>query len=347
MNPAPFISVVIPCRNERAHIDRCLAAVLANEWPADRMEVLVVDGMSYDGTRDILAAWAARDPRVRMLDNAGKVTPRAMNIGIREARGDFIVRVDAHAEIPATYLEQGVAVLTARADVWAAGGPVARVGIGPGGELVAALTSHWFSTGNTNVRVGEVEGPVDAVLYSVWRREVFQRIGLFDEDLVRNQDDDYHLRIRLAGGVIYQLPSMRARYYVRGTPAQLLRQYAQYGFWKVVVARKHGRFADWKPLVPLAALVLVIALALGYFITPVLAWTAASLTGLYVLLDVLAAATVGRRLGPAAFFKALAFFPLLHFRYAWGMLRGISACYLQRLTAAEIKGRGLYGGLTR
>jgi len=103
MASEPFISVVIPCRNERVFIDRCLDAVLANAWPPERMEVLVVDGMSDDGTRELLAAWCARDARVRILDNPGKVTPLAMNVGARAARGDYIVRVDAHAEIPPTY----------------------------------------------------------------------------------------------------------------------------------------------------------------------------------------------------------------------------------------------------
>jgi len=221
------------------------------------------------------------------------------------------------------------------------------VGEGWGGRLVATVTSHGFATGNARVRVGAAEGAVDAVLYPVWRAEVFERVGLFDEDLVRNQDDDFHLRIRLGGGVIYQTSAMRARYYVRGSAAKLLRQYAQYGFWKVVVARKHGRFADWKPAAPLAFYAtLVLAGALSLVLKPAVLGVAV-LLGVYLGADVAAAFTVGLRLGARAGMAAVALFPALHFAYAYGMLRGVWTCYVARLEAADIRARGLFGGLTR
>jgi hypothetical protein len=221
------------------------------------------------------------------------------------------------------------------------------VGEGEAGRLVAALTSHPFSTGNTNVRVGEKEGPVDAVLYPVWRRDILEKVGLFDEDLVRNQDDDHHLRIRLAGGVIYQLPAMRARYHVRGSPARLLKQYGQYGFWKVVVARKHGRFADWKPLAPLVYFAATAVMLAAWPLWPWLGWLGAALAAVYAAADIVASLTIGSQLGARACFRALALFPALHFRYAYGMVRGVVAVYLQGLSKGEIRRRGLYAGLTR
>lgn len=343
----PFVSVVIPCRNERGYIGRVLASVLASDWPRDRLEVLAVDGMSDDGTREAVAAAAAADPRVRLLDNPARFTPHAVNVGVRAARGDFILRVDAHGEIPPDYIKTGVALLQARPNVWAVGGPLTRAGDGPGGALVAAVLSQPFSTGNTRVRAGDVEGPVDAVGYPMWRRDVFSRIGYFDETLVRNQDDDFDLRIRSAGGVTYQAPAMRAVYYVRSSVANLLRQYSQYGFWKVVVARKHGRYPDWKPLAPLAYAAAVCALTALSFFEHWAAWAPAAMVAAYIVADVFSAASVAKQLSIGVFFAAAGVFPALHAAYAWGMIRGLWTVYILGLSPAQIRDRGLQSGLSR
>lgn len=345
---APFVSAIIPCRNEREYIEAAVRSVLANDWPRDRLEVLVVDGMSDDGTREIVSRMAKLEPRVKPLDNPARFTPEAVNVGVGAARGDYIMRMDAHGEIPADYIARGVAVLKEKPEVWSVGGPASRVGKGEGGRFVAAVTANIFSTGNINVRLGEREGPVDALAYPVWRREVFARVGSFDESLVRNQDDDFDLRIRQAGGIIYQTPKMRAVYYVRSTVGKLLKQYLQYAFWKVVVAKKHRRFADWRPLVPLLFFGLTLILFLGgLFFAPYMAVAAGVLLGIYIAADVVAASTVGWKLGFGKFFLAAAVFPALHVVYAWGMVRAWVEVYVNRLSAAEIKSRGFFTGLSR
>ncbi|HUV86816.1 MAG TPA: glycosyltransferase family 2 protein [bacterium] len=344
---APLVSVVVPCRNEEAFIAKAVGSVLANEWPGDRLEVLVVDGMSADGTRDIIKEIATRDARVRLVDNPDLFAGSAMKVGLAAARGDYVVRVDAHAEIPPQYVTTGVGILEHHPEIWAVGGPVDRVAAGEEGRLVAAVNSNIFATGNTPVRVGRAEGPVDAVLYPVWRRDVFDRVGDFDESLVRNQDDDFHYRIREAGGVIYQTQKMRAKYYVRGSVRQLLRQYNQYAFWKMAVAKKHGRFIDWKPLVPPAFFAALAITAAGGFVTPYLWLVSGALAAAYIIADVAASAAVAAKTGLRNFFKASAIFPVFHLRYALGIVAGIWCFYVRGFSPAETARRGIFNRLTR
>jgi succinoglycan biosynthesis protein ExoA len=344
---APFVSVVVPCRNEEAFIAKAVGSILANDWPRDRMEVLIVDGMSEDGTRDIVKEIGARDARVKLVDNPDLFAGGAMRVGVAAARGDYVARVDAHAEIPPAYIRTGVNTLERAPKVWAVGGPVDRVGAGEEGRLVSAINSNIFATGNTRVRVGRAEGPVDAVLYPIWRREVFDRVGYFDESLVRNQDDDFHYRIRRGGGVIYQAQEMRAKYYVRGSVRQLLRQYSQYAFWKVAVAKKYGRFPDWKPLAPPAYFAVLVMTAAGGFLTPYL-WAAGGVwAAAYLLADAAAAAAVAAKTRFRNFFKALALFPVFHLRYAAGVIAGVWYFYVRRLSPRDVVRRGLYSRLTR
>ena len=342
-----MVSVVVPCRNEEAFIAEAVGSILANDWPADSLEVLVVDGMSDDGTRDVVKAIATRDARVRLVDNPALFAGGAMRVGVAAARGEYVVRVDAHAEIPPDYIKTGVSILEGHPEIWAAGGPVDRVAVGEEGRLVAAINSNIFATGNTPVRVGRLEGPVDAVLYPVWRRDVFERVGDFDESLVRNQDDDHHYRIRAAGGVIFQTQKMRAKYFVRGSVRQLLRQYTQYAFWKVAVAKKHGRFIDWKPLVPPAFFAALALSAAGGFVTPYLWLAGGALAAAYLLADVAASAAVAVKAGLRSFFKALVVFPIFHLRYALGIVAGIWCFYVRGFSPGEVARRGTFSRLTR
>jgi succinoglycan biosynthesis protein ExoA len=324
-----------------------LDSVLANDWPVERMEVLVVDGMSDDGTRDVVGEYAGRDSRVKLLDNPGRFAGDAMNVGVAAARGDLIARLDAHGTVPPEYLREAAAVLAERPEVWAVGGPMTRTGIDDNSRLVAAITSSDFATGNAGKRCGDYEGAVDAVAFPLWRRDVFARVGPFDEAFIRNQDDDFDMRLRRAGGIVFQTPRLRVRYFVRGTPARLLRQYFQYGAWKVLLLKKHGGLPGWTPLAPpafFAALALGIA---GGFVTPWAWLTAGVLAALYFCADVIASAGVAAKTGLRNFFKALALFPGLHFAYAAGLVSGMWFCYVRGFSAPEIRRRGKFAGLTR
>src|SRR5882724_2247566 len=201
---ASLVSIVIPCCNEREHIVPCLDSILASDFLPNVLEVLVIDGMSDDGTAEIACTYATTHPVVRVVQNPERTVSYALNRGIREARGEVIVRMDTHVTYSPTYLRTLVDALVAyRADN--VGGLITTM---PGDDsavahAIALALSHWFGVGNSYFRIGTPTPEprwVDTVPFGCFRRQVFERVGLFDEDLVRNQDDEFNLRLVRGGG---------------------------------------------------------------------------------------------------------------------------------------------------
>jgi glycosyltransferase involved in cell wall biosynthesis len=239
-NPLPFVSVVMPIRNEAAFIAESLGAVLVQDYPADRMEVIVVDGCSTDGTPEILERYRATDSRLVVLSNPARIVPSALNIGIRHARGDIVVRVDGHTVIGLDYVRKCVEYLQ-RDDADNVGGLMRPVGRTYFGRAVALATGSPFGIGNSKFHYSEKEQFVDTVYLGAYRREVFDRIGLFDEELLCNQDYELNYRLSAAGGRILCTPEIRSIYYCRESLTTLGRQYFRYGLSKVRTLRKHPR----------------------------------------------------------------------------------------------------------
>lgn len=234
----PFVSVVMPVRNEEAFIARSLGAMLRQDYPPDRFEVLIVDGMSDDRTRALVQELAAASTvSVRLLDNPARIVPPAMNLGIAAARGEIIVRMDGHTVAAPDYLSCCVAAL-ARTGADNVGGGMACVGEGRFGRAVALATSHPFGIGNAKFHYACTEQEVDTVYLGCWRREAFTRFGLFDEYFLRTQDSEFNYRTRRLGGRIVLCPEIRSQYYNRAAPGRLARQYFQYGFWKTRIMYK-------------------------------------------------------------------------------------------------------------
>lgn len=251
----PRVSVVLPIRNEAAFIGRCLQSVLDQDYPADRMEVLVVDGMSTDDTRAAVHALlrqraADTPPAVRLLDNPAVIVPAAMNLALANASGDVIVRVDGHAVLQAGYVRRCVEVLRATGSA-CVGGVVETVGTGAVGRAIAAAQSSRFGVGGVAFRTGRRQpGAVDTVAFGAYPRAVLAQVGGYDEELACNEDDELNFRLQQAGGRIWYDPSIRAQYFSRATLGRLWRQYYRYGLYKVLVARKRGGFASPRHLVP-------------------------------------------------------------------------------------------------
>jgi len=236
----PAISIIIPCRNEARFIDKCLKSVFSFDPVPGGIEVIVVDGMSNDSTRDILAQWILRQPNIRVVDNPDRIVPTAMNVGIKVSKGDWIVRLDAHSKYPKDYLRLcletsqrtsadnvgGVFITIPRSDSIQA-------------KMVQALTTHRFGVGNADFRLNASEGPADTVPYGFYKREIFNKIGLYDERLVRNQDYELNRRLLRAGGRIWLNPKIQVFYYNQGSLWGLLRQAfftAQWNAWMWYVA---------------------------------------------------------------------------------------------------------------
>lgn len=245
------VTVIVPVRDEAAPLSRCLASLLAQDFPAARMEILVVDGMSSDGT-DRVARDAARGAAasIRVLANPRRTAAAAMNLGIREARGDVIVRLDAHAEAAPDFVRRSLEAL-GRTGADCVGGPIETVGEGATGRAIALSMSSRFGVGGASFRTGSArETDVDTVAFGAYRRAAFERAGTFDEAFVRNQDDEFHLRLARAGGRIVLVPGIRTTYRCRDSLGALARQYFGYGAWKPRVLAKHGRLPALRAFVP-------------------------------------------------------------------------------------------------
>lgn len=323
MAELPLVSVVMPVRNEGAFIDESLGAVVAQDWPPGRLEVLVVDGCSDDDTRERVARLAAQHPEVsiELVDNPRKIAATALNLGIAKARGEVVVRVDGHCVIAPDYVRRGVAVLETDPGVACVGGPLETVGQGPWAAAIAAAMSSRFGVGGSTFRVGsETACDVDTVAFPVFRRAALAAAGPFDEELVRNQDDEYSFRLRKLGWRVRLDPALRAVYYSRSRPSRLARQYLEYGFWKVRVLQKHPAQMSSRQLVPA---VLVLAIAAACLMAP---WSVAPLLGLVLLYGSacgLAALSAGARSGGGTVLRLMGTFPILHLTYGVGFVAGL------------------------
>ena len=246
----PTISVVMPCRNEKVHIEACLRSVLAQEPLQGGMEIIVFDGMSDDGTRDILTRLKEEDSRFKVVDNIKQITPCARNLGIRAARGKYIAILDAHAVYAPTYIHTCVDFLEEHPEVCCVGGPITAVGKGIFGCATALAMSSIWGVGNAKHRFPNYEGYAEGACFPVFRREIFDEVGLFDEELIKNQDDEFNFRIARSGGKFYLLPRAQCTYYVRESPRQLFWQYFQYGFYRVRVLKKHRLPIAFRHFIP-------------------------------------------------------------------------------------------------
>jgi glycosyltransferase involved in cell wall biosynthesis len=320
----PLVSIAIPCRNEAAYIADCLDSILASDYPRDRLEILVVDGYSDDGTREILCRYEAEHPRITVLDNPQLSAPAALNVAIRASTGSVVLRMDAHVLYPPDYVRSLVEGLkqTGADNV---GGVLETVPAEdtPIARAIALGLSHPFGVGNSYFRTGTRERrEVDTVPFGCYRREIFDQIGLFDEELIRNQDDEFNFRLISRGGRVLLLPDVICRYFARRSFRQVARMYYQYGYFKPLVARKVGRVMTLRQLVPsLLIATLLSSAALSAWVPgagAAFAFITATYT-VFVLGCSAAAAGLDLRCGLAL----AAVFPILHFSYGFGFIRGI------------------------
>lgn len=318
----PAISVIVPCRNEKEHIEACVRSILAQEPPPGGFEIIVADGISDDGTDDILKRLAEEDPRLRIVHNPGRVVSTGLNLAIRAARGKIIIRIDVHTQYAPDYVRQCLAVLqeTGADNV---GGPWIARGKGVVSQAIAAAFQSPFSVGGPSGHDPGYEGTLDTVYLGCWPREVFDRIGLFDEELVRNQDDEFNLRLTRAGAKIWQSPRIRSWYRPRESLRELLWQYLQYGYWKVRVIQKHRMPASMRHIVPGCFVLALMVLPLASPWWPPAAWGWVGLLGTYSVCNVAASFLTAARHG----WKLLPLLPWVfacyHFGYGGGFLHGV------------------------
>lgn len=322
--PSPVVSVVMPCRNERAHIEASVRSVLAQRNVDGGFEVIVVDGQSDDGTREVLRLLQAEHPQLRVVDNPERITAFAMNRGVELSRGKQVAILGAHTHYPPDYLATCLELLSEHPEADCVGGTIESRGISPFGQAVAFAMSHPAGVGNARHRYPDYEGYAEGACFPVFRREQLLRTGLYDTTLVRNQDDDLNFRFRQAGGRVFISHRARCTYFVRDTPGSLFRQYFQYGLWRLRVLRKQGEVVAWRQLAPVLFFGWVL---LALLLTPLvpgalrpLLWGPVLLYVVVLLTTMLLSLT---SLAPAAALRVPAALFILHFSYALGFARAL------------------------
>lgn len=319
----PFVSVVMPVRNEAAFIVRSLGSVLAQDYPQDRLEVIVADGMSTDGTRELLATLQERYPQLKVVDNPGRIVSTGLNQAVPLAAGEVVVRIDGHCEIASDYISRCVDHLRS-GSTNAVGGPIHTIGETHMASVIAVAMSSRFGVGGSAFRtVTSGSMYTDTIPFPAYARRILEQAGEYDEELVRNQDDEYNYRLREIGVKLLFASDVRSKYYSRSSLRSLWRQYFQYGYWKVRVMQKHPRQMQVRQFVPaafVAALAVCLATAPFLEVGP---WLLGLVTVAYVIANLGATAVEIRSHG----WRMLPLLPIiyatLHLSYGAGFWAGV------------------------
>lgn len=321
----PCVTVIIPVRNEQYYISSCLARLFQQDYPRDRLEVIVADGMSTDRTREIAESFQGKGIALKVLLNPGLGRSHGLNLAIRAAKGDVIARIDARTVIAKDYLSRCVRTLleTGADNV---GGIQKAIANTVTQDAIGLAMSHFFGAGNAQFRVGKKSGFVDTVYLGCFRREVFEKVGLFDEETpVISEDSDINYRIRKAGGRVYLNADIVVGYYPRETFRDLCKLYFRYGGARAGFLLKHKTFTSWRQLVPPIFILIVASLTVLSLMS---IWSRVALIALlniYIMTDLLVSAYLTLMKKRSSLFGPLLLaFPCMHFAWSFGFFRRLT-----------------------
>jgi len=320
----PFVTVLLPVRNEEGRIRACIESILRQDYPRDRMEVLILDGMSTDRTPEIVREFAEQYPFLRLVANPRKIQVAALNQGIRMARGEYILRMDGHAEYADDYISKCVYYLQkTRAEN--VGGPAVTY---PGGDTltartIAVITQNRLVVGGSAFRTSRRPQYCDTAIFGAWRRDLFDKVGLFNEVLARGEDNEFNSRILKAGGKIFMTPEIRVRYFNQATLRGLLRQAYGNGVWHVLTIIANPQSFKFRYFAPFGFVMWWIVFGLLAVWQRVFLWPLAAAAGLYaILLGIVAVQTTRQAGWRVGLFSPLCVLPY-HVAYGLGTLVGL------------------------
>jgi succinoglycan biosynthesis protein ExoA len=320
---ATLVSVIMPVRNEEPFIRSSLDAVLAQDYPRGRIEVIVADGMSTDRTRAIVRSLQATHRQLFLIDNPGQIVPTGLNAAIAKAKGDVIIRIDGHCKVAPDYVRRCVEHLE-RDRVDAVGGPIETVGETPTARVIAAATSSMFGVGGSAFRTtSDITGFSDTVPFPAYTRAIIQRAGPYDEELVRNQDDEYNYRLRKLGAKVLLASDVRSVYFSRSSLKLLWRQYFQYGYWKVRVMQKHPKQMSFRHFVPAAFVAILGAALLAAPFVMIGDYIFVAVAGSYIAATALATFLAGKGVPPGLLPLLPGAFATIHLAYGVGFIAGL------------------------
>ena len=321
----PLVSIVIPVRNEEMYVAGCLKAVASQSYPKEKIEIIITDGQSSDGTIKKIEQFhvSNKDSSLRIVNNPGKFFSSGFNEGIRLASGEIIVMLGGHTEVASDFIERNVEYLLSKN--WdCVGGQLETQSTTRIGQTIAIAMSSSFGVGGVAFRT-EKSRPmeVDTVAFGAYRRKAIERCGPIDEEMVRDQDDEYNYRLREMGGRIFFVPDIKVKYYSRSTLKSLWDQYFQYGFWKVRVLQKHPRQMRSRQLVPPAFVGSLLGSGIFALFNPLGKYLLAFILGAYLISNLAASVWTASNRG----WKHLPLLPIvysiLHISYGLGFLIGL------------------------
>jgi len=325
-NNFPLVSIIIPCRNEEKFIEKCLDSLISQDYSKEKMEILVVDGMSEDRTKEIVKEYSGKYPFIKLLDNSKKFTPFGMNAGIKNSRGDVITMINAHSILDKEFIKLNVDYLEKIKQADAVGGKLQTINESQGiiSQAIPRAADSVFGTGGKRYRTRQKEGFLkDTLPYCAYRREVFSKIGCIDEELIRDQDEEFNYRLIKGGGKIYFTPKIKSYLYIRPSISKLWRQHFQYGYWKVKVLEKIGiKFIQRQVVPSLFILSLSLSGILGIFLKSFF-YLFLTIIGSYLVLDIIFSLNLSLKNGWKYFFVLPIIFAIIHFSYGFGFLKGV------------------------
>ena len=316
-----FISVVMPVYNEEKYINNCIESLLLQDYPLSCMEWIFVDGMSTDKTRQIIELYIKEYPKlIKLLNNPNKTVPYAMNIGIKQSKGEFIIRLDAHADYNKDYISKCVYYLE-KTGADNVGGVADTKSKGFVGNAIAKMLSSRFGVGNSEFRTNGNSGYVDTVPFGAFRKEVFEKWGGYDERLTRNQDNEMNYRIRKNGGKIYLSSDIKLSYYCRDSIQGISDMAVKNGMWNVITMKLCPGSMGIRHFIPLMFLLSLICMPiLGMLFYP-FRYIFVTEMILYFVLDCLFSAK--QACGIREFLLLIVLFPIFHITYGAGSLKGL------------------------
>tara|TARA_B110000259_G_scaffold152123_1_gene171999 strand:- start:3216 stop:4217 length:1002 start_codon:yes stop_codon:yes gene_type:complete len=318
-----FVSVIIPCRNEQRYIENCINSIFNQDYSSDKIEIIVVDGSSDDNTIQILEKY----PKITLLSNPKKIVPISMNLGIRKAKGEYIVRIDAHCIYPTNYISELIFnSIKFNADNIGTIMETIPANSSVKAKVIAIALSHPLGVGNSYFRTGSSKiRQVDTVPFGCYKKEVFKNIGLYDEELIRNQDDELNGRLTQSGGKIILMPNIVLKYYARDTIKKVFSMFYQYGFFKPLVNLKLKKPATVRQFAPLLfVLAILTGFLAGLFNYLILKITLFCI-GFYffILLIISFKIIIIEKLKFISIIYFILTFFTIHWSYGWGYINGI------------------------
>lgn len=332
-----MLSVIVPIYQEEKYIAKCIDSMLSQDYPKDDLEIILVDGMSKDRTREIVATYTAKYPFIRMIDNPERIAPCAMNRGIKEAKGDVIMRLDAHVYYPKNYFSLLVEKLNELPGAENVGALCNTLPVNDSitARSIAAVLSSSFGMGNSHFRVGaDKEMEVDTVPFGCFHKSIFDKVGLYDEELVRNQDDELNARIIKAGGKIYLIPQLVCEYYARDTAKKVYKMFYQYGVFKPLVNKKLGSPATVRQFFPLFFVMGLLVGSVVCLLLPVLWWAYFAVIMLWFILATSFSLKDSKSLKRILIQNWIYF--VVHFGYGWGYIVGIYKILFHRPFVVQV-----------